>query len=64
MICGGRPAAGITVGAEINFAMVENYSQNPRRAIDLFSMRRLVSLDKVGLACMCDKLFAASTRGF
>jgi hypothetical protein len=50
MIFGGSPVAGITVGAEINFAMVGNYSQNRRRAIDFFSSSALDSPDNVGLA--------------
>jgi hypothetical protein len=37
MIFGGWPAAGITVGAEMSFAIVRNYSQNRCRAIDFFS---------------------------
>jgi hypothetical protein len=47
MIFGGRPAAGMTVGADINFAMGKNYNQIQRCAIDLFSTRELDSPDKV-----------------
>jgi hypothetical protein len=45
MIFGGWPAAGITVGAEINFAMDKNYNHIWRCAIDLFSTRELDSPD-------------------
>jgi hypothetical protein len=47
MIFGGWPAAGITVGAEINFAMDKNCSQIWRCAIDLFSTRELDSPDTI-----------------
>jgi hypothetical protein len=47
MIFGGWPAAGITVGDDINFAMGKNYSEFPRGAIDLFLIRELDSPDEV-----------------
>jgi len=45
MIFGGCPAAGITEGAEISFAIMRNYSQKQRGAIDFFSNRKLDSPD-------------------
>jgi hypothetical protein len=45
MIFGGPPAAGMSLGAETNFAMGRSYVQIQRYAIDL-SMREQDSPDK------------------
>jgi len=47
MIFGGSPTAGMTVGVEIRFAIVGNYSQKRSSAIDFFSTRELNSPNKI-----------------